>query len=71
MATVYANVGNYGIPLVKLAFPEPFILHQSVITSMMTMLIVSVGAWMLAPSRGERVSWRGSKSRSRHRWCRR
>ena len=22
MATVYANVGNYGIPLVKLAFPE-------------------------------------------------
>lgn len=54
MATVYANVGNYGIPLVKLAFPEPFILHQSVITSMMTMLIVSVGAWMLAPSRGEK-----------------
>lgn len=50
MATVYANVGNYGIPLVKLAFPEPFILHQSVITSMMTMLIVSVGAWLLAPS---------------------
>lgn len=50
MATVYANVGNYGIPLVKLAFAEPFILHQSVITSMMTMLIVSVGAWLLAPS---------------------
>lgn len=54
MATVYANVGNYGIPLVKLAFPESFILHQSVITSMMTILIVSVGAWMLAPDRGER-----------------
>lgn len=49
MATVYANVGNYGIPLVKLAFPPEFILHQSVITSMMTMLIVSVGAWLLAP----------------------
>jgi predicted permease len=53
MATVYANVGNYGIPLVKLAFPERFMLHQSVITSMMTMLIVSVGAWMLAPKREE------------------
>lgn len=53
MATVYANVGNYGLPLVKLAFPESFILHQSVITSMMTMLIVSVGAWMLAPKRAE------------------
>lgn len=49
MATVYANVGNYGIPLVKLAYPADFILHQSVITSMMTMLIVSVGAWLLAP----------------------
>lgn len=53
MATVYANVGNYGIPLVKLAFPESFIVHQSVITSMMTILIVSVGAWMLAPKRAE------------------
>lgn len=53
MATVYANVGNYGIPLVKLAFPESFILHQSVITSMMTILIVSVGAWMLAPQKAE------------------
>ena len=53
LATVYANVGNYGIPLVKLAYPESFILHQSVITSMMTMLIVSVGAWMLAPQRGD------------------
>lgn len=53
MATVYANVGNYGIPLVKLAYPESFILHQSVITSMMTMLIVSVGVWMLAPKRAE------------------
>jgi predicted permease len=53
MATVYANVGNYGIPLVKLAFPERFMLHQSVITSMMTLLIVSVGAWMLAPKREE------------------
>lgn len=52
MATVYGNVGNYGIPLVKLAFPDSFILHQSVITSMMTMLIVSVGAWMLAPRTG-------------------
>jgi len=51
MAAVYANVGNYGIPLVKLAFPESFILHQSIITSMMTLLIVSVGAWMLAPPR--------------------
>jgi predicted permease len=50
MATVYANVGNYGIPLVQLAFPPEFILHQSVITALMTMLMVTVGAWLLAPS---------------------
>jgi len=49
MATVYANVGNYGIPLVQLAFPSEFILHQSVITALMTMLMVTVGAWLLAP----------------------
>jgi malate permease and related proteins len=49
MATVYANVGNYGIPLVQLAFPPEFILHQSVITALMTILIVTVGAWLLAP----------------------
>lgn len=50
MATVYANVGFFGIPLVQLAFPPAFILHQSVITSMMTILVVTLGAAMLAPS---------------------
>jgi len=49
LATVYANVGNFGIPLVQLAFPEPYILHQSVITSLITILIVTVGIWILAP----------------------
>ena len=49
MATVYANVGNYGIPLVQLAFPPEFILHQSVVTALMTILMVTVGAWLLAP----------------------
>jgi len=50
MATVYANVGNYGIPLVQLAFPSEFLLHQSVITALMTILMVTVGTWLLAPS---------------------
>lgn len=50
LATVYANVGNFGIPMVKLAFPPELILHQAVITSLMTILIVTVGAWMLAPA---------------------
>jgi hypothetical protein len=50
MATVYANVGNFGIPMVTLAFPPEFIVHQSVITSLMTILIVTVGQWLLAPA---------------------
>lgn len=50
LATVYANVGNFGIPLVQLAFPPEFILHQSVITSLVTILIVTVGVWLLAGS---------------------
>ncbi|MEO1204807.1 MAG: AEC family transporter [Pseudomonadota bacterium] len=49
LTTVYANVGNFGIPLVQLAFPERYILHQSVITSLVTILIVTVGIWLLAP----------------------
>ena len=50
LATVYANVGFFGMALVQLAFPPDFILQQSVVTSLMTMLIVSVGVWMLAPA---------------------
>lgn len=50
LATVYANVGFFGMALVQLAFPADFILQQSVITSLMTMLIVTVGVWLLAPA---------------------
>jgi predicted permease len=52
MATVYANVGFFGIPVVQLAFPPEYILHQSVITSLITILMVTVGVWLLAPARG-------------------
>jgi predicted permease len=52
MATVYANVGFFGIPLVQLAFPPQYILHQSVITSLITIVMVTVGVWLLAPARG-------------------
>lgn len=54
MATVYANVGNFGIPMVSLAFPPEYIVHQSVITSLMTILIVTLGQWLLAPSAASR-----------------
>ncbi len=53
LATVYANVGNFGIPLVQLAFPPAYILHQSVITSLVTILIVTVGMWLMADAKSQ------------------
>jgi len=49
LATMYANIGFFGIPVVQLAFPSEFILHQSVMTSLISIVIVTVGVWMLAP----------------------
>lgn len=49
LTTSYANVGFFGIPLVQLAFPPEFILHQSVITSLVSIMIVTAGVWLLAP----------------------
>lgn len=53
LATVYANVGNFGIPLVQLAFPPAYILHQSVITSLVTILIVTVGMWLMGDAKSQ------------------
>jgi malate permease and related proteins len=50
IATAYANVGFFGIPLVQLAFTPDFIIHQSIITALTTILVATVGIWMLAPS---------------------
>lgn len=49
LATMYANIGFFGIPVVQLAFPAEYILHQSVMTSLISIVIVTVGVWMLAP----------------------
>jgi malate permease and related proteins len=49
IATAYANVGFFGIPLVQLAFSPEYIMHQSIITSLTTILVATVGVWMLAP----------------------
>lgn len=49
LGTVYANLGFFGIALVQLAFPAEFILQQSVVTSLITIMIVTVGVWLLAP----------------------
>lgn len=49
LATMYANIGFFGIPVVQLAFPAEMILHQSVMTSLISIVIVTVGVWLLAP----------------------
>ena len=43
----FPNSGNFGIPLAQLAFPDDYILHQAVIVSLHSILIVTIGYWML------------------------
>lgn len=50
LAVAFPNSGNYGIPLVDLAFGDAWLFHQSVITSMHSVLIVALVPF-LVPSR--------------------
>lgn len=52
LAAAYANVGFFGIPVTQLAFGSEYLLHQSVLTAMMSILVTTVGVWLLAPSGG-------------------
>ena len=52
LAAAFPNSGNYGIPLVELAFGPGFVMHQAVITSMHAILIVAVGVPLLTAGRG-------------------
>lgn len=50
LGTAYANVGFFGIPVTQLAFGPEYLLHQSVLTAMMTILVCTLGVWLLSPS---------------------
>lgn len=50
LGTAYANVGFFGIPVTQLAFGSEYLLHQSVLTAMMTILVCTLGVWLLSPS---------------------
>lgn len=52
LGTAYANVGFFGIPVTQLAFGPEYLLHQSVLTAMMTILLCTLGVWLLSPSAG-------------------
>lgn len=52
LGTAYANVGFFGIPITQLAFGTEYLLHQSVLTAMMTILMCTLGVWLLSPGSG-------------------
>ena len=56
LATAFPNSGNFGIPVAELAFPADYLVHQAVIVSMHTFLIVAIGIPLLS---GRSVSLRG------------
>ena len=49
LAAAYANVGFFGIPVTQLAFGPEYLLHQSVLTALMSILVTTIGVWLLAP----------------------
>jgi hypothetical protein len=51
LAIAFPNSGNYGLPLVELAYGGDYIMHQSVITSVHSILIVTVGVFLLSAQR--------------------
>lgn len=56
LATAFPNSGNFGIPVAELAFPADYLVHQAVIVSVHTILIVAIGIPLLS---GRSVSLRG------------
>ena len=52
LGAAYANVGFFGIPVTQLAFGQEYLLHQSVLTATVTILVCTVGVWLLAPNAG-------------------
>jgi malate permease and related proteins len=52
LGTAYANVGFFGIPVTQLAFGPDYLIHQSVLTALMAVLVCTLGVWLLAPEGG-------------------
>lgn len=51
LTAAFANSGNYGLPLVQLAFGEAYILHQAVIVSLHSILITSLGVVLISDTK--------------------
>jgi malate permease and related proteins len=50
LGTAYANVGFFGIPVTQLAFGSEYLIYQSVLTALMSILVCTVGVWLLSPA---------------------
>ena len=51
LSAAFANSGNFGIPVIELAFGPDYVLHQAVITALLGILILIVLPLMLAERR--------------------
>lgn len=49
IALAFPNTGNFGLPLAQLAFPPDYLLHQAVIVSLQSILIVIAAAVFFMP----------------------
>ena len=59
LAALFSNSGNYGIPLIQLTFPEDYLLYQSVILAMHSVLIVPLTLLVMERKGEERPNvWR-------------
>lgn len=56
LGTAYANVGFFGIPVTQLAFGDEYLIHQSVLTALMAVLVCTVGVALMAPPGGSRLA---------------
>jgi predicted permease len=52
LAAFFSNSGNYGIPLIQLTFPEDYLLYQTVVLSLHSLLIAPVALFAFQ-SRGD------------------
>lgn len=66
LGAAYANVGFFGIPITQLAFGPEYLLHQSVLTAMVTIQLCTIGVWLLNP--GENASGASFGARLRKLW---
>lgn len=52
VAVAFANTGNFGLPVAQLAFPPDYLLHQTLIVSLHSVLIIPFGVMALASRNG-------------------